>query len=468
MSGFDGLQAGALGEALGRFGFRADDALLRQVVPTAARGNNLVVETAPAAVHSLPGLAGTCSRLHPGQGLQLLLLAPAAALDEWGTVLDTLIDGSGLRVLVARGPSRAARLLPAGGIDILVTSSDNALALLQRSALPLAPLRSVFLALPELWESKDPLASLMQEISKDAQRIIWTSTAGEVAELAERYAWRALVVTPAPAPVTGEARVAVTAWGERQAALGAVLEVLDPANCFVWTATSAPGLQPAVPAGVTTGTEIPAQPGLIVAWDLPAGDTLARLAAAAPVVLLAPTLTEGYIGRFVARRQSLRLPGVIEAAAGAAAGHRATLAQVMAERSLDGALLALAPLFESFEPARVAAAAYELWQERRPASPAAMPAGPAGPGGTGTTRLWVSVGKKEGVTPADFVSLLTREAGLDRARIGRVDIRELYTLVEVPAEGAEQLALRINGAMIRRRRVTARIDRGPARRAGPA
>lgn len=467
MSGFDGLQAGALGEALGRFGFRADDALLRQVVPTAARGNNLVVETAPAAVHSLPGLAGSCSQLHPGQGLQLLLLAPAAALDEWGTVLAALIDGSGLRTLVARGPSRAARLLPAGEIEILVTSPDNALALLQRSALPLAGLRSVFLALPELWESKDPLASLMQEISKDAQRIIWTSTAGEVAELAERYAWRALVVTPAPAPVTAEARVAVMAWGERQAALDAVLEVLDPANCFVWTATSAPDLQPAVPAGVTAGTGIPPA-GARCRVGSAGGRYPGPAGRGGPLVLLAPAMSEGYIGRFVTRRKPLRLPGVIEAAAGAAAGHRAALAQVLAERSLDGALLALAPLFERFEPAQVAAAAYELWQERRPASPAAMPAGPGGPAGTGTTRLWVSVGKKEGATPADFVSLLTREAGLDRARIGRVDIRELYTLVEVPAEGAEQLALRINGVMIRRRRVTARIDRGPARRAGPA
>jgi hypothetical protein len=52
---------------------------------------------------------------------------------------------------------------------------------------------------------------------------------------------------------------------------------------------------------------------------------------------------------------------------------------------------------------------------------------------------------------------------MDRTRIGKIEVREVYCLVEVPAEEAEEIARRMNGMTIRRRRVTARVDRG----AGP-
>jgi hypothetical protein len=40
--------------------------------------------------------------------------------------------------------------------------------------------------------------------------------------------------------------------------------------------------------------------------------------------------------------------------------------------------------------------------------------------------------------------------------IGKIDVREVYCLVEVPAEDAEEVARRMNGLTIRRHRVTAR------------
>jgi ATP-dependent RNA helicase DeaD len=77
-----------------------------------------------------------------------------------------------------------------------------------------------------------------------------------------------------------------------------------------------------------------------------------------------------------------------------------------------------------------------------------------------TARVWVGVGKKDGATPNDFVGVLTKELHYDRANIGKIEVRELYSLIEIPAGEAEALAGRLTGVTIRRRRVTARIDRG--------
>ncbi|HKT61551.1 MAG TPA: DbpA RNA binding domain-containing protein, partial [Gemmatimonadales bacterium] len=47
---------------------------------------------------------------------------------------------------------------------------------------------------------------------------------------------------------------------------------------------------------------------------------------------------------------------------------------------------------------------------------------------------------------------------------GRVELRDGFALVEVPAQDAERIATALNGTTVRRRRVTARVDRGtPAR-----
>jgi DbpA RNA binding domain. len=127
---------------------------------------------------------------------------------------------------------------------------------------------------------------------------------------------------------------------------------------------------------------------------------------------------------------------------------------------VSNALLAIAPLFERHDPAQVAAALYQLWsgtgEKVEPATP--VVATPA------TARVWVSGGKKDEVTPNDLVAAMTRELRMDRTRIGKIDVREVYCLVEVPAEDAEEVARRMNGLTIRRHRVTARVDRG----AGPS
>jgi hypothetical protein len=75
-------------------------------------------------------------------------------------------------------------------------------------------------------------------------------------------------------------------------------------------------------------------------------------------------------------------------------------------------------------------------------------------------RVWIGIGRKDGAGPNDIMAALTREAGVEAASIGRIEIREMFSLVEVPAAEAEEIARKIAGRTIRRRTVNARVDRG--------
>jgi ATP-dependent RNA helicase DeaD len=73
------------------------------------------------------------------------------------------------------------------------------------------------------------------------------------------------------------------------------------------------------------------------------------------------------------------------------------------------------------------------------------------------------VGKKDGATANDLVAVLTKELRVDRTKIGRIELRDSYSLIEIPAQEADHVASGLNGATVRRKRVTARVDRGPTR-----
>ena len=85
-------------------------------------------------------------------------------------------------------------------------------------------------------------------------------------------------------------------------------------------------------------------------------------------------------------------------------------------------------------------------------------------------RLWVGVGKKDHVRPGDLVGAIVGETHLAADRVGKIEVRELYCLVEIQAEDAERVVRALTGTNLRGRRVTARVDRGhapaPGARAG--
>jgi ATP-dependent RNA helicase DeaD len=358
------------------------------------------------------------------------------------------------------------RRLKAAEVDQVVTSPDTALALHRRSALGPEDVGAVYLAWPESWESGESLAPLMQDLRKDAQRIICTGAADSAADLVERYARRALTVgvppaeTASPAPA-GPVRTAGVSWDRRAQSLADVVEVMDPASAAVWTADRSRhgDIARVLPRGdptvkVVTGDAPKA--ALVIAFDLPASARLRQLLSAGEVVLLVPPGAESYVEALASPRRPIRLPGLVDAITAEAAGRRATIVRSIEENRPAAALLTLAPLFERYDPAAVAAAVYELWTSSGAATPPVSEP-------PGTAKIYVGIGKKDGATVNDLVAVLTKDIRVDRTKIGRVELRDAYSLVELPAQEAEQVASSLNGVTIRRKRITARVDRGPTK-----
>jgi hypothetical protein len=145
-------------------------------------------------------------------------------------------------------------------------------------------------------------------------------------------------------------------------------------------------------------------------------------------------------------------------AAGAAA-ERAAIVKQLESGTPERAVHALAPLFERHDPAVIAAALYELWR----AGPGAAVAGAPASEVPATARVWVNVGRNDEATPNDLVAVLTKEVRVDRAKIGRIEIRDAFSLIELPTQEAERIAAAMTGLSVRRKRLAARLDRGAGR-----
>ncbi len=81
-------------------------------------------------------------------------------------------------------------------------------------------------------------------------------------------------------------------------------------------------------------------------------------------------------------------------------------------------------------------------------------AGPRTSPGTGF--VYVNVGKKAGVRPADLVGSVANQAGLPGSQIGPIRISEFYSVVGVPDGQVDHVVRALSGATIRNKPVNAR------------
>ena len=456
----------SIARVLDQRGWTPETPASREVAPTAARGHNLVALAPPIPVYAAPAVAGMLSRVERGK--PALVLVPAVQLEDWGALISDLAQDSSLSIQVGRGPSRAMRRLRAESLDVLVTTLDTALQLVARSALRMETVGALFLAWPESLPDDDSVMPLMQDLPREAQRIVYTAEPARVPAWVDRYARKALTVgvdRPDAGPL-GPVRTVATAWNRRVQALADVIEVVDPASLVVWTADQGyHGSIRRLLAGNQSELQLvvsDAPPAdTIIAFDLPTRDRLEQLLGAGEVILLVPSGTESYVARIAAPRRPLQLPGPLDAARSSESLQRQEIQSIIETGQGSRALLTLAPLFERYDAPTVAAALYELWRGTANAGP------PPAPRTSETAKVYVGAGKKDGVTANDLVAVLTKELRFDRTQIGRIELRDGYSLIELPAQEAERLAGQLNGVTIRRKRVTARVDRGPTRPGRP-
>lgn len=279
-----------------------------------------------------------------------------------------------------------------------------------------------------------------------------------------------------------------------EASAHSVAAALSTRGFHIASAASEPGV------GVAWGEEEEPEGGVAAWFGLPSGlPGLRRTAATAASRLAVVRPEEAAQLRLLARRAGWPLepvPGRIpEAARRSVDGFREVVADRIGAGQAELELLVLEPLLEAHGFPEVTAALSgwlrELWADGESGVPSPAAGAEAdGPGG-GTpsttsgspsrksredrgdrprrrkkpgptppwTSLFVPVGERDGVRPGDLVGAITGETDAVGGQIGKIEIRDSYSLVDVETGIADHVIEELSGAAIRGRRVEVRRDR---------
>jgi ATP-dependent RNA helicase DeaD len=405
----------------------------------------------------------------------VVVTADAESAASAAAALVRLIGDRALRVVAATASARAARLLKTAPAQILAGAPAELAALLQNSALKPESVRGVVFAWldPILATSEAaPLENLLSELPKEGARVVLAAEVTPALEaLIERYARRARRA-PDVAPVEGEAPLSAefiaTAGTGRASALRRLMDALDLPRAVLY-ARSDDARREAL--GVARALGYPAD---AVRLTGEGGQTMGG----DPLLLVElPTSREelralvGTTGRrlyaIVQPSQIASLKGLLgggtlapvaivdaaERARGRDAAMRAALRDVLTSADVRREVLALEPLLAEFDGIEIAAAALRMLEQHRPARPvhAATHTPPM-------QKLFVNLGEKDGIRTPEIIAAVTTEAGIPASQVGKVEVRDTHSIVEVAASVAELVVGKLSGASVRGRRVQARLD----------
>jgi len=428
---------------------------LKDVKAALERGAGIVLVSAPA-----PEQAGVWELI--GSGSVIVCADQAAAID-WVAAAP---EGRGVHAVT--GQARTARLLKSGTTDVVAGAVSDLAALVSRSALKLSAVPTLVLAWPEVLVNGEPARQLDELMAEAAgvRRMVLSWDPGMLAGFLERHAHRAPVFGELPLDAEGRrltsvasARFAVATPERRLTTLRDVLDALDPPSLIIWTPDERHAGRLRETLGVAPDevvTQIPeTTAALVVCARVPARGDLARLARIGPVVLLAAPYQLPYLRAIAAPLEPVQLPAAADRARDRSAALRDLIVARLGKSDVDAELALLAPLFERFDPAEVAAALLALRREDAPQVAAAS----AGESATSWVKVFVSVGRKDRAAAKDLVGAMTRELGIAKSEIGKVEVRDSFSLVEVAPHLSESVIKGLGRVTIRGRRVTAKLDR---------
>jgi Superfamily II DNA and RNA helicases len=475
----------------------------QQVPAVATIGRNPgVVYLLPHTSESIPEFLRTTFEQidQDSSAVQALILTDdaesAVAMSETAHRMN---GAAGIEVLPATGSGRTGRLLKSRPVRALAGTPREVLELVAGSQLKLTELKVLVIAwLEDILDHSDQLAaleSLLADAGKDAERIIVIRKSDtRVDEFIERYARRARRVTPkdelfdivtsAPPPL----KYVTTSALSKPATLRRLLDELDPPSAAVVVRSSLSEVdarQALRTLGYTPDDEnvhvtVGAPEGTvhtIVFYDAPVRRSeLAKTAKSKPVSVL--TLAEP---SEIAPLRELFGDKATPFNLGTGASKlkkrddamRKELRSVLSSGIAPREIAPLEPLLAEYDAVEIAAAALQLLErERRLAKSqpsAAAPAevvGPRGalPGGP-SAKLFVTIGDQDGVKPGDLLGTIAGESGISGDRIGKIDMYDKHSIVEVPADEAEKIIAAVSGKVLRGRTLVVRADRPKSERA---
>ncbi len=490
-------------EALAAEGIERPTPLQESATPLLRQGNNLVLAAGPGAGLLVAWAVPILERVTAAEaGARVLVMAAdresALRLAE---SIGRLARDTG-HTSAALGTSWAfpdrAHILVATPADLIQAVRGGTVSLEQVEAWIIDQAQNL-----ERLGGLDPLEEILQFLPSGAQRVVSALplTPG-VADFAERHLKRTLTVPrphdAAATPRRGSVRYRVVREPSEDALAPVVAELFESGARHVLVfcrsedraadigdrltlrgfPAGAPGeLDAPVWLGVDALEARAAMEGaegvVVLSADVPPDeDTLDRRHGISPDGVVLTLGREVEHLKDVARRTGYGLvpfPGQTRRSTSVLAELQETLEEALESEDIGAYLVALEPVLEKHDPAEVAAAAVALL--RRKAPPAKAPPVredvAASPSSTPSwAKLFVSVGSRDGLVPGDLLGAVTGEAGVPGETVGKIDIRESHTLLEVHAAVAQKVIKALNGITIRGRAVRADFDR--PRRGAPA
>jgi ATP-dependent RNA helicase DeaD len=460
----------------------------------------------PAAVSKSPASVGTINTLpHDDDAVAQVIgpvlhrIDPAAATTQALIITadaDVALDCSraataaGHRIVPATSEGRTRRLLRLGAVPALAAPPGVLVSLMRDATLKLGDVRVILLAwADEILEAGegDALDTLMAELPKEVARVLVTNTLSPAVEaLAERYFRRAHRLSAPPVP-EGLAPVTMSyvpvSDATRSGALRRVLDELDPPSVSIIVRTERAASEARIalrelgyPEGdpniaITTGSAS-ADVSLIVLYEMPASAEHLRSTVGAGTPRIVALARPRDLARLGALAGAMPTPlpprEATERARRAEAAMRDELRAELQRGAPDRQIVALEPLLDEFDGIAIAGAALRLLErarQRRPEVHAAPSPGAKATANAAFVRLFMTVGSRDNVGPGDLVGMITAEGGITSAEIGKIDIRDNHSLVEVAATVAEKVAAKISGSAVKGRRVVARLERNRDERA---
>jgi ATP-dependent RNA helicase DeaD len=407
----------------------------------------------------------------------LVLTADAEAAAAISGAAVKLAANRPVGIIAATSAARTARLLKVQPPHVVIGDATTVLELVRGSSLKLSSVKAVAFAWADaiLAESgmEESIATLLGDIPKDSARTIATTEVTPAVEnLIERYARRARRVIAAPAADTTPIAIeyVTTAESARSVTLRRLLDALDLDNAAVFARgqdSSAEASNLLRSLGYT-GDRSPVRlshgggaPTTVVLYDLPASReelTEAMGASARRVIaMIQPRQLSSLRALAGAGRvRPLTLPDAGKRLRDRDAAVREQLRAVLDRGTVTRTLFALEPLLEEYDGVDIAAAALELLEQER-ARPRVVET-PADAPSEGFTRLFFSAGARDGLRVGEVVATIGNDGGVPSADLGKIDIRDTHTIVEVAPARTQQLIDRLTGKTMAGRRLIVRLD----------
>jgi ATP-dependent RNA helicase DeaD len=146
-----------------------------------------------------------------------------------------------------------------------------------------------------------------------------------------------------------------------------------------------------------------------------------------------------------------RLPSPKEVLKAKEKGIAKEIRSIISDRKHEGYLKTIETLAGECSPADIAAAALCLAYGEPKVAPMEEPAEREQ---GGIARLFMTIGRKDRISVSNIVKAIAGGAGIPGSKIGKIDVHDAFTFVEVPADLADRVIHSLDDVMMMGRRVS--------------